>query len=123
MIERRRYPRHSVSQPVRGHISSGGKSFDFEGRCVNISRGGALITIAGLSLSRYESLFRGNHCAAITFETSLGGERLSLTGRIVWHEFSSDATPSLCRAAVEFEPSEQESIEKMDKSLRQEEAP
>jgi hypothetical protein len=119
--ERRRLPRVQVGSPVTVRILVEEQTFSpfqFEGRCENLSRSGALATVQGLTKDTYRLLIQRPRFVRITTDVPGREQPLVLFGKIVWYNFREDPPTPVCELGVSFESMQEESIAALEQYIR-----
>jgi len=104
--EKRRHPRYPYSVPVFVRVLVEEETFNplrFPGRTTNISLGGMLVEIEGLSENDYHLLIRRQRMARIHTQVAEGEGELVFFGKIVWYDFRRTSQGTKCYLGVAFD--------------------
>lgn len=121
-IEKRKFPRFNYSVPVFVRVLVEEDTFNpmrFTGRSRNVSSGGMLVEVEGLSESDYSTLIRRQRMVRIHTQIPEVGSEIAFFGRIVWYDFRRMDRVASCLLGVSFEPLQEKEQAALDALLSQ----
>lgn len=104
--ERRRHPRYDFSVPAFVRVLVEEETFNpyrFAARTCNISIGGMMLEIEGMSEDLYKTLIRRQRSARVHLNIPGVQGEVTLFGKIVWYDFRQTAKEATCRTGIAFE--------------------
>lgn len=119
--EKRRYPRYSYSVPVFVRVLIEEETFNplrFPGRTSNISAGGMLVEIEGLSENDYRMLIHRQRMARIHTQIPEAGGDTVFFGKIVWYDYRDTSHGPVCNLGIAFEVLHEKEQKLLDELLQ-----
>jgi len=124
-VAQRRHPRYEFLVPVFVRVLLEEETFSplrLPGRSCNISSGGMMIEIEGLSQDHYKTMIRRQRMARVHARIPEGGTEVILFGRIVWYDYCASGRGTSCRIGVAFDQLGEKEQEALARTIRQLEA-
>jgi hypothetical protein len=119
--EKRRNPRYSYSIPVFVRVLIEEETFNplrFPGRTTNISAGGMLVEIEGLSENDYRMLIHRQRMTRIHPQIPEGGGDAVFFGKIVWYDYRHTSRGTICNLGVAFDVLREKEQKVLDELLQ-----
>ena len=121
-IEQRRHPRFDYVAPVFIRVLVEEETFNplrFSGQSCNISRGGILLRVQGLSEEHYKLLIHRQRMVRVHAQIAEAGGEVVFFGKIVWYDFRCTDQGTSCLLGVAFEALPEKAAEVLDGMLAQ----
>jgi len=116
----------NVELPMTVHILVEEETFSpfvFDGTCQDINRTGALILVRDLTKESYAKMIHKPRYVRATCQLPGAEQPIMFFGKLVGYDYKSDATSSICKLAVAFEPMKNEDAVVLDRYLASRSSP